>query len=307
MGAVNCYVVRTGRDVVLIDPGWSSEVARTALDRHLVNLGLTYRAIDLILVTHHHYDHFSQAVDLRAQFDIPIAVGHGEQHSLRASLGEGSGYHAQNERLRRWGAVDLAEEAAAYRSTEREGSLPTGLADRWIEEGAIIGGIRALASPGHTRGHITFVLDEPRVAFTGDHLLTHIVSGTGIERVPAEFPVREQLASLRRTARDLEGYALAPAHGWVEPDVADRSVEVIAHHERRIAELREAVHAAGSCTALQIAESRTWTRRSLRFAEVGLLRRVAAISEIGMHLDELVARGELARISSARGFVYRAA
>ncbi len=72
MGAVNCYLVETGSDFVLIDTGGSNK--RTELERELADAGCRPGNLDLIVLTHGDFDHTGNAAYLREKFGAKIAM-----------------------------------------------------------------------------------------------------------------------------------------------------------------------------------------------------------------------------------------
>lgn len=293
VGGVNCYVLVRGDRVLLIDPGWSTSESRRVLDGYMREAGLEYADVTAILATHHHNDHITQAFDLRREFGIPILAGRGERRSLESSLPEGDGFAVQSRRLNSFGDPELALEADDHRRNGPESSLPTGLADAWLDDGDTLDIMPSspvvVGTPGHTSGHVALSIDSGRFV-SGDHLLPHITTSSGLERSPEEFPLRSYLESARKLLRGGDA-RLLPAHGHGLETVHRRAQAVLDHHERRLGELRGLL--SGSMTPAELAKSMQWTRRKLHFSELPLLRRVAAMMEIGLHLDELVLRDEL--------------
>jgi hypothetical protein len=80
--------------------------------------------------------------------------------------------------------------------------------------------LRAIATPGHTRGHTVFHDESAGVLFAGDHVLPHITPSIGFEPAPPPSPLSTFLTSLelRRTPHlDPPGAGLRRP-GPVQPD-----------------------------------------------------------------------------------------
>lgn len=113
--------------------------------------------------------------------------------------------------------------------------------DRVVSHGDAVptgaGELRAVHTPGHTRGHLCYHWPERRALFAGDHLL-----GRGDTTWVAEYPgcVADYLRSLERL-RGLDLAAIYPAHGppLDEPEAALDRFE--AHRRERIRQVREAL------------------------------------------------------------------
>ena len=80
--AVNVYAVQHGSDITVIDAGWSIPEARKLLAAGLAELGAGFPDVRRFLVTHIHRDHYTQAVALRREFGMRVALGRGEQRGL---------------------------------------------------------------------------------------------------------------------------------------------------------------------------------------------------------------------------------
>ena len=120
-------------------PPQMSEAQR--LPNRLVQLGLDARDIDMVFVSHLHFDHGGGLCDFR----------HAEVH-----------VHAQELTAAR------AQADAAYFPEDFAGDY------RWRIQSAeydLIPGVRAIESPGHTAGHMSLLIELPRgapILLTGD-------------------------------------------------------------------------------------------------------------------------------------------
>ncbi|MFC6094498.1 MBL fold metallo-hydrolase [Saccharothrix lopnurensis] len=79
------------------------------------------------------------------------------------------------------------------------------------------GGLVAVPTPGHTRGHTAYLMPAAGVLFSGDTLVTgHPLSrlGTGAQRLPSVFNESEAgVTAAVASLRDLPADTLAPGHG----------------------------------------------------------------------------------------------
>ena len=109
----------------------------------------------------------------------------------------------------------------------------------------------------------------------------------------------DYLSSLARTLA-LPDAQLLPAHGPVTASVHERVSELLAHHDLRLAEMRQAV-LAGHATAYEVAKAIKWTRRQRRFDDLDLFAQIQAVNETAAHLEVLLARGQVTRETSPAG------
>jgi glyoxylase-like metal-dependent hydrolase (beta-lactamase superfamily II) len=291
--AVNVYAINDGDKLTLIDGGWALAEAQVALEAAVAQIGHDLSSISRFLVTHVHRDHLTLALTVRRLFGSEVHLGAGEEPSLAELL---AGRHDGPFRLlSRWGGADLAERLRSDhgRGPEREPYSPP---DRWITGPTTIPlagrTLRALPTPGHTRGHLVFADITAGLLFAGDHVLPHITPSIGYEPVRADHPLRDYLTSLT-SILDLPDMRLLPAHGSVGPSTHRRIQELLNHHKQRLDSTAEAISDDDALSAYQVAARLGWTRRSRSFDDLDLLNQALAVSETAAHLDVLVDRGRL--------------
>ncbi|WP_182379414.1 MBL fold metallo-hydrolase [Nocardioides sp. WS12] len=295
--SVNCYVLRGDSEAVLVDPGWSSPETERALLDGLGELGLGPADIGRVLTTHHHWDHYTQAITWQGKHGIPVHLGRGDAPSIEAWHSLDGAFPRQVGLLRRAGAHGLAAEVEAMPAEVHEQDMDFDLPAGWIDDGAEIdlGGlvVRAHATPGHTRGHVCFEVVGEDLLLSGDHVLPRITPSIAYEREPSEDSLTSYLGSLRLVA-DLPGARLLPAHGAIGDSAAQRAKELIAHHDERLDVIRSLV-VSGHATAHDIAAAMTWTRRERRLDDLDLVHRMTAVLEVAAHLTVLTHDGIVAR------------
>jgi len=295
--AVNVYVIETERGLVCIDGGWAIEESRLQLVASLATIGYHPRDISDFLVTHVHRDHYTQAVALRSEFGATVSLGSGERFAL-TNLRTNSNRDLFARRLQRAGAQAEAKGwIEIVLGTSHDPSLwqeP----DHWIEGGSDIPTgdrvLRAVATPGHTSGHLVFADLDAGLLFAGDHVLPTITPSIGFEGAPTTAsPLDDYLTSLARV-RALPDLALLPAHGDTEMRSHARIDQLLAHHEERLA-LSLAAVASGMTTAREVAAALPWTRHQRALVDLDPFNLAIAVSETLAHLDVLVSRGQATR------------
>lgn len=197
----NTYVVMDpNRGVaVVIDPAPGASDALTPILK-----GFEGKVI--ILITHAHFDHASDAARLRASLGGPpkaVCV----LHKLDKSM------YRISEGAARWFGVEWEDPVIDECLTVREGIEPVKLL---TEEGVAV---LAIHTPGHTPGSVTYYFLEARAAFTGDTLFKGTIGRT-------DFPGGDREAmrrSLRRLAQELPPETkILPGHG--SPTTMDREL-----------------------------------------------------------------------------------
>ncbi|MFC7504942.1 MBL fold metallo-hydrolase [Nocardioides sp. CPCC 206347] len=287
--SVNCYVLRGDQETVLVDPGWASPESERALLDALAELGLARADIGRVLTTHHHWDHYTQAITWQRRHGIPVHLGRGDEPSINAWHTLEGAFPRQVDLLRQAGAAAMAAEVLAMPAEVHEQDMAFDLPAGWIDDGDgfDLGGltVRALATPGHTRGHVCFEIVGEDLLLSGDHVLPRITPSIAYEREPSADSLTSYLGSLRLVA-DLSEARLLPAHGAIGDSAALRAKELITHHDERLDVIRDLVD-RGHSTAHDIAAAMTWTRRERRLEELELIHRMTAVLEVAAHLTVL--------------------
>ncbi|MFJ6695233.1 MBL fold metallo-hydrolase [Streptomyces sp. NPDC091272] len=309
LAAVNVYLVEDARGPVLIDSGWARPQTEKALSEALRPLGYGLGDLSQILVTHAHWDHYTQALALRESMGARVRIGRGERHSIEGLDLTRTPHPRQSAALRACGAGDLADRVDAWPVTPEERAMPFGPPDAWLDDGDEVPltgrHLTVVATPGHTRGHVVFGDAAAGLLFSGDHVLPHITPSLGFECVPEKSPLRSFQQSLR-LVRELPDALLLPAHGRVAASVHTRVDQLLAHHEERLDAVHREVR-AGAPTAHQVARALPWTRRLRRLDELPDQHRMLAVLEIDAHLEVLTEVGVLtwAHVEGVRHFAVR--
>jgi glyoxylase-like metal-dependent hydrolase (beta-lactamase superfamily II) len=295
--AVNVYAVRTDDGFVLVDAGWDIPESRALLAESLGSLGASLADVRRFLVTHVHRDHYTQAIVVRREFGSTVGLGIGERPTLELLQSPGrSPLMGQVRHLHVLGAADLADTIAGFVHNARPDLEQWESPDEWLEPGGIelTDGrvLEAVATPGHTAGHLVFHDVQAGLLFAGDHVLPTITPSIGFEPVLSPEPLGAFLRSLA-FVRSRPDALLLPAHGPVAPSVHARVDELLAFHARRLDEIADAT-TTGASTAFEVAGVLRWTRREHKLSDLDPFNAMLAVFETGAHLDLLVTQGRLA-------------
>ena len=294
--SVNVYALRDGDGLVMIDSGWAVDEARVVLEKALAALGHGIGDVHRFLITHMHRDHYTLAVRLRREFGNRISLGAAEQPSVRMSADpDRAPWASLLAQLHMGGAADLLK--GLLNSADRHDISVWEDPDDWLTAPVDVPlrdrTLQAVATPGHTQGHLVFIDPARDAMFAGDHVLPHITPSVGFEANLAHSPLGDYLQSLR-LVRGMPDRQMLPAHGPVSPSVHARVDQLLAHHAERLDEMEAAV-TAGAGTGLETASRITWTRRNRQFTELDPFNQAMAVAETTAHLDLLAEQGRLRR------------
>ncbi|KAM5341639.1 hypothetical protein ACJ41O_014670 [Fusarium nematophilum] len=117
--------------------------------------------------------------------------------------------------------LGISPQTKIYKNTPEEGQLEIKHGQRFEVDGATL---TAAYTPGHTKDHVVFVMDEEDAMFTADNVLGH---GTAVfEDMPAYLRSLEEMRTL------FKGRAY-PGHGPVIEHGPTKIAEYIAHRRQR--------------------------------------------------------------------------
>lgn len=158
-GFVSGYVLVRDGEALVFDTGTGEDGVGPIGDA-LAAAGVGWDAVSNILVSHRHGDHAGGAEAVAAE--APGAVLHAAQ-------------------------PDLDRIAAG------------GLATAEVVDGDMVAGVRVVATPGHTSGHISGFDEASRLLLVGDALVNGVAiggtTGDGVELSPPDFTFDAELAA----------------------------------------------------------------------------------------------------------------
>ncbi len=289
------YALELGDGVAIIDAGWDTDEAWSALTSGLAQVGGGVSDVRAVLVTHIHPDHYGLAGRVREESGAWIALHPADAEFLASRYGQGiEGLLAEMRRflLRHGvptGPVDeLTNSSMGVRQLVRQATP-----DVLLEDGdrAHLPGwdLTAVWTPGHTAGHLCFYSGERRMLLSGDHVLPRISPNIAIHTQQTESPLADFLESLTKVAA-LDVDDVLPAHEYRFRGLAARVSELHSHHEERLDEIEKVVASEPGLTAWEVTTRLTWSRPWDEIA--GFMQR-AALGEALAHLVVLADRGRV--------------
>ncbi len=292
VGAVNVYLIRED-PLTLIDVGPKTAEAARVLRDSLFRLGIEFKDIRRIVLTHAHEDHCGLAKQIRDESkNAEILVHEWETGHLFGRLAR----EEHRQLMFRAGVPDavfhemqsLYQEISLLTDALDDGEFSTLSDGRDLEFAS--GTLKVLHTPGHTPGSCSFVREANRTIICGDCVLKRITPNPIVSPDPVD-PARrfrslaEYLVSLAKV-RSYRPTLVYGGHG--EPindfeEIFNRYVRAIDDRQRKTVSL---VPKEGS-TAFDIA--------GRLFPTAGEdVHRFLAISEAIAHLDHAESEGKIA-------------
>ena len=214
---VNWTIVSDDSGVMLIDAGYPG--SRDDVLASLQNLGYGPADVSAILLTHAHIDHLGTAIWFAKSHGTPVychsaEVGHAKREYLEQVSPLELMPHLWRPRWLRWTVA-----VAAKGGLVRDG-IPTVRALTAEIAASLPGQPKALPTPGHTRGHCSYLVDS--VLVTGDALVTgHPLAPTRGPQLLPSIANHDQAQCVRSlsTLATAGTEVLVPGHGdiWTGP------------------------------------------------------------------------------------------
>jgi len=210
---LNCLLVQSGDKNVLVDTGVGSKemngrreaygLQPSKLSKGLKDIGLAPKDIDIVILTHLHFDHAGGCTRMDRAGNLVSAFPRATYYVQRVSWED-----AQHPNERSWDAYNAGDLAPLV---ERDQLV---LLDGDSE---VFPGIRCLTTHGHTRGHQIVVVSHggERVVCMGDIVPTpyhlDLACISALDQMP-EDTLEKKRGLLQQAERD--GWLLIFYHGW---------------------------------------------------------------------------------------------
>src|SRR5262245_61610316 len=310
LGHVNTYLVRADNGYLLVDCGWDTADTLAALEGHLRALDIPIEDVRHLVITHIHPDHYGLAGRLRDMTRADLSF-----HRLERLFIESRYVHPDEllEEMHEWLRVNGTPRGELARlsrsSTGMMARVQIAYPDRTLDGGEEIPcgrfAFRVIWTPGHSTGHICLYDRRNKVLLSGDHVLPHITPSVGLHVRTTSNPLADYLDSLRLIGR-LEAEVVLPGHGEPFHGLPERTAELIAHHHRRLDEIRGLLEQEPerALTGYAIASRMKWSRRRTWDDLSGFERRMA-VTEALAHIELLHARGEVHKEYAEGEITYR--
>jgi glyoxylase-like metal-dependent hydrolase (beta-lactamase superfamily II) len=166
------YVVETSEGLILVDAGTDSRAVE--LKKEMASLGLDWKHIRAIFLTHVHLDHIGGAQHLREATGATVYAGRGDAAVLRAGQPREAFFSR------------FAGNAPVLGPTRVDVEL-TGT--EVIQIGEV--SVRPIATPGHTPGSICYLMDNGlrKALFAGDVILSFVGDKASRSRLQAPLGI----------------------------------------------------------------------------------------------------------------------
>jgi glyoxylase-like metal-dependent hydrolase (beta-lactamase superfamily II) len=283
---INLYVVALDHGYLLIDCGMDTPRSLAALEAGLREIGIGWRDLRIVLLTHMHPDHIGLSRRIRELSGAEFLMHEAEAEHLDSLEDEGRRLPYLHAAYTRGGVPEDMQSRMDEAFSFLRQSLHSVRPDRLLKGGeqirSAIGELTVVSTPGHSPGHVCVYARESKVLFSGDHILNDITPN--IAWHPERDALGDYLESLTRIG-ELEIDRIFPAHGepfsghhkWIQ--------ETVTHHGERCGQIVVAA-AAGARTAHSMV-AHLWTR------PLEPIHHHFAVFEVLAHLEYMRRRGQV--------------
>ena len=212
MGISNAYLVEDGDKIIVIDTGTPGHAKKIVT--FVKSLGKEPSSVETIVLTHPDFDHSGSVFELKQLTGAKVAI-----HALDAP------------RLAGEKPLKEAKGASGYlmKAFSSLMRFKPVAADILLKEGAFVGPLEIIETPGHTAGSLS-LFKEGIALFSGDALVT---DKNGAFRKPSgmvTLDVQRAKESIRKMAM-LEFDGLMPGHGAPVLDDASKKLKEFVTNE----------------------------------------------------------------------------
>lgn len=268
----------------VIDPGPPSDDAWVDLQDGIETATLELDAIDHVFVTHWHMDHAGLACRLANHVDATVHVHQSDAPLIGAyAAARDRRLDRDEQTLERWGVPESIRTTVMGR--DMPSPIPSSVPVTAHEDGDVVAGVEFIHTPGHTKGHTSFMADDE--LFLGDVLLPTYTPNVGGSDTRMDDPLAAYLSSVTR----LETVSRRgnPGHG-TELSLADASTEVRRHHRDRAAAAFRAIDTTNG------EGSTPWDVAQRLFGEMEGIHAKFGAGEAAAHLQRLASMSVVERL-----------
>lgn len=302
---VNSYLIMENNSFKIIDPGLRTEESIEKWNDILLALNVTWKQCSAILLTHHHPDHYGLAGYVQELSGAPVYMTEEAYRYTQSMWGSGKLQYEEGmvHLLQQHGTPNEIQKAILEHLREFEGRVQPKPIVTFYDphEDVKLAGMNWTLIPtmGHAYGGIMLYEKEHKLMIVGDQVLPKITPHVGV--IPGEDrPVlSEFLHNLQEIAQYDVSLAL-PGHRDPFSNFSERALQIVAHHERRLAKLKDYIQDVREINAFQCCEWLFGTHlrnnaHNMRFA----------LTETIAHLEELVRRNILQRVERNEVILYK--
>jgi len=297
---INCYLVESGDERLLVDTGMGIESVKKYIDQR-------FGGVNKVFATHFHIDHVGGAPEF-LESGVEVYMSRGDIEDILFLRESPQTYINYIKNIHRENGVpsDLVEVMFAKHPGWWRLVNSSNLEDIiGLDDGEVITvgsvDLRVVLTPGHTPNHACLLIEDRGLMFVGDHILSDITPNIPLIRWDIN-PLKDFVDSLYKVRR-LKPRVAYPAHRSVIEDVNKRISELLKHHKDRLAEVLNILK-KGAQTAYEVASKMTWDVKFKEWDDFPPSQKYFAVAEALSHLKYLLEEGRIYRVNREGVYYY---
>jgi len=249
LAETNVYLIRGSTGWLLVDSGWDDPKTSEIFEKGLNEIGISFKDISQIVITHSHLDHFGLAGKLKELSGAKLSLHQSERRFI-----EPRGIEAATilQGMKEWlykNGTPEDETAKLQRLPKGEMNFISpvfpdavsfsgklGSPDIFLSGGERINtdlfSFEILWTPGHSPGHVCLYERAKKILISGDHVLAKITPEIGLNPFSSLNPLGDYIKSLK-SLRGLEVELVLPGHEDCFANLQERIDELLQHHQER--------------------------------------------------------------------------
>ncbi|MFF2855759.1 MBL fold metallo-hydrolase [Peribacillus sp. NPDC058002] len=299
MKHVYCYLFRMKEEIVLVDVGFPTEIAKKYWEEVLEELCIKPTDISKIILTHFHPDHTGLISWMQQKTGARVYMSDAEAQMIKTVFGGNTkqaeaiyelfGKHSVPEPL----LTKVRENVLFF--SNKVSPLPEieSFQETYIDSPGGRWSVKTYG--GHAEGHLCFYQNTQKIMLIGDVVLNKITPNISLWPNSDQNPLKSYFSTLYQLV-DQDVSIAYPAHGTPIMNLAQRAKEIIEHHHERlttILTILETNKVAYEVTE-KLFQQKKLTDHQWRFA----------IAETLAHLEYLVEEKRIQKISNGGMFRY---
>ncbi|MFH0068102.1 MBL fold metallo-hydrolase [Peribacillus sp. NPDC056705] len=299
MKHVYCYLFRMKEEIVLVDVGFPTEIAKKYWEEVLEELCIKPTDISKIILTHFHPDHTGLISWMQQKTGARVYMSDAEAQMIKTVFGGNTkqaeaiyelfGKHSVPEPL----LTKVRENVLFF--SNKVSPLPEieSFQETYIDSPGGRWSVKTYG--GHAEGHLCFYQNTQKIMLIGDVVLNKITPNISLWPNSDQNPLKSYFSTLYQLV-DQDVSIAYPAHGTPIMNLAQRAKEIIEHHHERlttILTILETNKLAYEVTE-KLFQQKKLTDHQWRFA----------IAETLAHLEYLVEEKRIQKISNGGMFRY---
>lgn len=243
----NCFLAESDNGWAVIDTGVNLEQNLHMFTAALDAIGISFKQLSVVYLTHYHHDHSGMAGWLQQKSDLPVYLPQPDLLTWERFIDTNSYLERVWDKcqLTGWPWEFTQELDDNIRQINTMLNPYPVFSPLLTDEQFSLGGHRynAISIPGHTDGHFVFHCPTNGFLFSGDNVVDHTI--LHLTDWPHTFlmnPCDIHLTALQEL-KELNINTVLPGHGRVFKDLAAKIDLITAHHRTRKAIVYNALQA----------------------------------------------------------------